>query len=108
MSGEFCIAYITCSDSEEARRIGRSLVKNRLAACVNIIPGMESLYWWKGKIEEGKEAVLLAKTRTGLMQELTAEVKRLHSYDIPCVVSVPVSEGNKEFLDWIEKETGKD
>ncbi|OGB88599.1 dihydroorotate dehydrogenase [candidate division WOR-1 bacterium RIFCSPLOWO2_02_FULL_46_20] len=97
--------YITTKDKAEARKIGRVLVESRLAACVNIIDKMESIYWWQGKIEQGNEAVLIAKTKEMLMPKLIAKVKALHSYECPCIVALPVSNGNKQFLEWIENET---
>lgn len=97
--------YITASTVEEARRIGRQLVEERLAACVNILPGMTSFYWWQDKIEEGSETVLIAKTRAELVARLTERVKALHSYTVPCVVALPILGGNPGFLQWITDET---
>ena len=93
--------YMTAGSKEEARSIGRELVESRLAACVNIIDPMNSIYTWEGKIQEDTEVILIAKTRRALVQELTEKVKDLHSYDCPCIVSLPVSGGNQAFLDWI-------
>ena len=103
-----CFIYVTASDSEEARRIGRALVEARLAACANVIDRVTSVYWWQGEVQEGDEAVLIAKTREDLVDDLTAKVKKLHSYECPCVVALPVTGGNAEFLDWIAAETGPD
>ncbi|MBM3483864.1 MAG: divalent-cation tolerance protein CutA [Alphaproteobacteria bacterium] len=97
--------YITCVSLDEAKRIGRALVEVRLCACVNILPGMTSLYWWQRKIEEGHETVLIAKTRDTLLDALTAKVKSLHSYACPCVVAFPVTAGNDAYVKWIEAET---
>ena len=98
-------AYMTASSPEEARRLGRALVEARLAACVNILDRMTSLYWWQGKIEEGNEAVLIAKTTRDKLEALTAKVKALHSYTVPCVVGLPIVGGNADFLGWIAAET---
>ena len=76
-----------------------------LAACVNILPGMKSMYWWEGKVEQANEAVLIAKTRDTLLDELTRAIKAVHSHDVPCVVSMPIKGGNPDFLAWIEGET---
>ena len=103
MSFEF--VYITATSPEEARKIGRALVEERLAACVNIIDSMTSLYWWEGKIDEGRETVLIAKTREDLVAAVSDRVKALHSYSCPCVVSLPITQGNPDFLAWIERET---
>jgi len=100
-----CWVYMTAPSAEEARRIGRILVEERLAACVNVIPGMTSLYWWQGKIEEGQETVLIGKTRQDLVDRLTTRVKALHSYTVPCVVALPILGGNPDFLRWIGEET---
>jgi periplasmic divalent cation tolerance protein len=100
-----CWVYMTAATPEEARRIGRALVEERLAACVNIIPGMTSFYRWQGNIDEGRETVLIAKTRQALVERLTARVKALHSYAVPCVVALPILGGNPDFLQWIGEET---
>lgn len=97
--------YITCADEAEAEAIGVMLVERRLAACVNILPGMRSLYWWRGKVERGEEVVLIAKTRDDLVEPLTEAVKAAHGYEVPCVVSLPISGGNPDFLSWIRAET---
>lgn len=99
------IVYITAKDKAEARKIGKELVKSRLAACVNIIDKMNSMYWWEGKVQDDTEAILIAKTKQSLVKELVEKVKSIHSYSCPCVISLPILDGNKEFLDWIEKET---
>ncbi|HEX7928561.1 MAG TPA: divalent-cation tolerance protein CutA [bacterium] len=100
-----CWVYMTASSVNEAKRISRALVEERLAACTNILPGMTSFYWWQGKIDEGHETVLIAKTREELVERLTARVKALHSYTIPCVVALPMVGGNPDFLKWIEDVT---
>ena len=97
--------YITLKDKEEAKKIGNALVKERLAACVNIIDNMNSIYWWEGKIESSKEAVLIAKTTEDKVEELIEKVKSLHSYSCPCIVTLAVTGGNREYIEWIEKET---
>ena len=99
------LVYITAKNKEEARRIGKELLKARLAACVNIVDKMNSLYWWEGKIQDDNEAVLIAKTKESLVGELTEKVKSIHSYSCPCIISLPILDGNKEYLDWLEKET---
>jgi len=102
-----CWIYITAASPEEAHRIGRALVEARLAACANILPGMRSIYRWQGAIEEAQETVLIAKTRQELVEPLTARVKALHSYTVPCVVALPILGGNPDFLRWIEDETAQ-
>ena len=100
-----CMVYITAESMEDAEIIGRNLVSRRLAACVNIISNMKSIYQWEGKIETGNEVVIIAKTKKVLVNELTEHVKNLHSYDTPCVVSLPIEDGNSDFIQWIRDET---
>jgi len=100
-----CIIYITTSSEEEAEIIGRNLVSKKLAACVNIISNMKSIYHWKGKIETGDEVVMIAKTKKELVNEIVENVKTLHSYDCPCIVAIPIIDGNSEFIKWIRDET---
>jgi len=97
--------YVTCESEEQARTIGRSLVEERLAACANILPGMESVYRWEGKIETGRETVLILKTTADLVPSLTARVKELHDYEVPCVVALIVDGGNPDYLSWISEQT---
>jgi periplasmic divalent cation tolerance protein len=99
--------YITTKDKEQARSIGRVLVEEHLAACVNIINGMESIYFWNNSICEDKEAILIAKTREDLLSDLSQRVKSLHSYECPCIVALPIAGGNQEYLDWIKESTRK-
>ena len=94
--------YMTAGSPAEARAIGRELVESGLAACVNILPGMQSVYRWEGKIEAADEVVVIAKTTASRVPELTAKVKSLHSYECPCVVSLKVEGGHQPFLDWID------
>ena len=102
----YCLAYMTAASVEEAKTIGRALVEERLAACVNVIPGMVSVYRWEGALEEAEEAVLIAKTRVALFEALTERVGELHDYDNPCVVRLDIAAGRRLFLDWIAGETG--
>lgn len=99
------LVYITAKNKDEARRIGRELVESRLAACVNIIDEMNSIYRWEGKIQDDNEAVLIAKTSESLVGELVKKVKSMHSYSCPCIITLPVLSGNKEYLSWIQNET---
>nr|WP_321257399.1 divalent-cation tolerance protein CutA [uncultured Pseudodesulfovibrio sp.] len=97
--------YMTCETMVEAENIGTVLLERRLVACVNILGGMKSMYWWKGKVEKAEEVVLFAKTKESLVDELTEAVKVIHSYEVPCVVAVPITDGNPDFLQWINGET---
>lgn len=102
---EFRFVYMTASSRDEAKRIGRALVEERLAACANVIDGMDSVYWWQGKLTEDREAVLIAKTRADLVPALSARVRALHSYTVPCVVALPILDGNPAYLAWLKDET---
>jgi len=102
---KFNFVYMTATDKAEAERIAGELVETRLAACVNIIENMSSVYWWRGRVETGREVVLIAKTRARLVDALIEKVRSIHSYECPCVVSLPILGGNGAFLAWIENET---
>ncbi len=102
---EINMIYITCATIEEAKKIASSIVKERLAACANLIENIHSFYWWEGKFEEDREAAIIAKTKSSLVPELIKRVKDLHSYECPCIVILPIVEGNIDFLKWILKET---
>jgi len=99
------LIYITAGDMDEARSIGKALVSDRLAACVNIIDNINSMYWWQGEIQDDMEVIIIAKTKESLVPELIEKVKSMHSYDCPCVVSLPIVDGNKGFLEWVAEET---
>ena len=101
-----CFVYVTAADSAEARKIGRALVEQKLAACANVLHGMTAIYRWEGEVRDGQEAVLIAKTREDLVPALTEKVRALHSYDCPCVAALPLVGGSRDFLDWIAAQTG--
>ena len=96
--------YMTASSKTEAQKIGKALVESRLAACVNILDNMQSIYRWEEKVQEDAEVVLIAKTTESLVAQLIDKVKSLHSYDCPCVVSLPVLDGYPPFLNWVHAE----
>ncbi len=100
----FSLIYITAVNIDEARKIARTLVEKRLVACANIVPKIESFYWWQGEISEHEEVLIFAKTETRLVKEIISEVKKLHSYKVPAILSFDISLGNPDFLDWIAKE----
>jgi len=99
------LIYITAESMDEARAIAKELVLNRLAACANIIDRMNSLYWWNGEIQDDREVIIIAKTKESLVPELIERVKSIHSYECPCIVSLPIVDGNPAFLEWIGAET---
>jgi periplasmic divalent cation tolerance protein len=104
MDQTLCV-YMTASSAAEAGRIGRALVEERLAACVNVLSGIRSIYRWQGAVEEAEEVAMIAKTTADRFASLERRVRELHSYDVPCVVAWPHSAGHKPFLDWIRAET---
>ena len=97
--------YVTAANADEARTIGDALVGERLVACVNILAPMSSIYWWQGQVQHETEAVLIAKTTDAMVERVVARVKALHSYTVPCVVSLAIEAGNPDFLRWIADET---
>jgi periplasmic divalent cation tolerance protein len=102
----FVLAYITTKDKEQAMSIGQALVEERLAACVNVMDNMTSVYRWEGKICTDSEAVLIAKTSSEKFEALTARVKQLHTYTCPCVVSIPITGGSEGYLEWLAGNLG--
>lgn len=102
---DFRLLYITVPKVEEARRIGRELVEARLAACANIVPGIESVYRWNGAVVEDREILLVLKTRAELVDAVIGRVKEIHSYTCPCIVALPILAGNPDYLDWLGTET---
>lgn len=102
---QFSFVYMTAGNTEEARRIARTLVEERLAACVNILDHMNSFYEWKGQIQDDREVILIAKTRRTLFAQLAARVKELHSYEVPCIVELPLQGGHAPFLEFIARQT---
>ena len=104
-SEKLCWVYMTAGSIEEAKSIGQILVGQNLASCVNLLENMTSIYNWEDKLEEGHEVVMIAKTRKALMAKLIETVKSHHSYDIPCILELPIQGGNPDFLSWIERET---
>lgn len=94
---------MTAGNREEAARIAEHLVESRLAACVQMLPGMESVYWWEGKIERSPEILLLAKTTEDKFEELETAVRSLHSYDTPEIIALSVTAGSAPYLAWLTK-----
>jgi periplasmic divalent cation tolerance protein len=99
------LIYTTHPSVVEAERVGRALVERRLCACVNILPGMISHYWWEGAIERGEEAVMIIKTRALLADRVSAAVKEMHSYSTPAILVLPLDTVDKPYLDWLMAET---
>lgn len=100
----YILVHVTVKNTEEGRKIAKSLVKHRLAACVNITPEVESHFWWKDKLDTAKEAMLFIKTKETLLPELIKSIKKLHSYSIPEIIALPITGGSRDYLEWIDSE----
>ena len=98
----YSIIYITTSGVEEAKKIARILLKERLVACTNIIPQIESLYWWEGNIEEDQESLLLAKTGSDLVNKVIDRVEEIHRYETPCALEIQIKMGSENYLNWLD------
>ncbi|MBW2970541.1 divalent-cation tolerance protein CutA [Candidatus Woesearchaeota archaeon] len=96
--------YITCSDHKEAKRISLHLLEKKMVACANLFP-ITSFYWWKNKIQQSGETVILAKAPERNFKEIEKEVKKLHSYKVPCICAWKAAHVNKDYSDWVENET---
>jgi periplasmic divalent cation tolerance protein len=99
------LVYTTFPSIVEAEQVGRALVERRLCACVNILPGMVSLYWWQGAIERGDEVVMIIKTRAALAEPVRATVRKLHAYATPAILVMPVESIDPDYHAWIVAET---
>jgi periplasmic divalent cation tolerance protein len=101
---EACIVLSTFASAEDAARTARSLVERRLVACVNLVPGVRSIYRWQGEIEDGAEVMAIMKTRRDRVRELLAALPALHPYEVPEVLVLPVAAGAGSYLDWLARE----
>jgi periplasmic divalent cation tolerance protein len=99
----FVVIFVTCPSRKEAKAIAGSLIRKRLVACANFAGGIESLFWWKGKIDKAKEVLVMMKARRKDFKAVEREVKRLHSYDVPEIIALPIACGSMEYLGWIEE-----
>lgn len=95
--------YIVCPNKKEARKIGQTLLRARLVACLNIFP-VESAYWWQGKIVKDKEVVLIAKTLKKNFKKVETMIKKIHSYQTPCIGALPIIKVNQKYFNWLKKE----
>lgn len=102
---EHRLIYITTADREEALRLARTLVAERLVACANILGGARSVYRWEGQVEEAEETILIVKTVAVKAEDVVNRIKGLHSYSCPCAVILPIEGGNPDFLAWISRES---
>ena len=100
------VIFVTASSTEEARKIGQTLVEEGKVACCNIVQPIESIFKWQGKLNIEREALMIMKTREDLFNAVEKRVKELHSYEVPEIIALPITQGSKSYLDWVVKETG--
>jgi periplasmic divalent cation tolerance protein len=100
----YSMVYITTSGALESKKIARKLLEEKLVACINIIPKIESIYLWKGTIEEDSESIMLVKTKSELVGKVIKRIEQLHSYEIPCILEIRVNNGSNNYLKWMESE----
>ena len=105
--GRYRIVLVTCASVAEARKIGRSAVEKKLAACANIVKGVQSIYRWKGRVERAREVLVMMKTTVLRLRELEREVKRLHSYHVPEFIVLPIIAGSRKYLAWLQQSTAR-
>jgi len=98
------VIMVTAGTDEEARKIASRLLGQRKAACVNIVTGVSSFFWWQGQLDSAQESLLIIKTRASLLSEVVALVKEIHRYDVPEIIALPIIGGNQDYLDWINAE----
>ncbi|OGO37015.1 MAG: hypothetical protein A2147_08355 [Chloroflexi bacterium RBG_16_57_8] len=100
----YVVILVTASGQAEAERIRKALLEQRRAACVNIVPGVNSAYWWQGNLESGEETLLMIKTRTSQIDEIVSLVKQVDSYTVPEIIALPIIGGNPDYLAWVDRE----
>jgi periplasmic divalent cation tolerance protein len=98
------IVLITAKDAGEAQKMTKALLKRRQAACVNIVPEVDSHFWWQDRLEAAKESLLIVKTREALLPDIIKSVKKMHSYDVPEIIALPIIGGSEEYLGWVDHE----
>lgn len=99
------VVFVSAGSKEEAEKIASGLLKEKLAACVNIVKSVDSHFWWQGKLDKAGESLLIIKTRKSLFARLAKKVKSLHSYEVPEIIALPIIAGHKPYLDWINEST---
>jgi len=105
MLKKFIVVFVTCSSGREAVRIADMIIRKRLAACASIMPKIESRFRWKGRVVKAKESLIIAKTSPGKFASLEREVKKIHSYEVPEIIAMPITAGSASYLEWIDKNT---
>lgn len=103
MGDKYVIIFVTCSSKREASKIAKKLLNERLIACANIIEGISSLFWWKGKLDKAKESLIIAKTARKNFNKIENCIKELHSYEVPEIIAIPIIKGERNYLKWIDE-----
>lgn len=103
MAKNCILIMVTCASKEEARKISGRLLAKRLVACANIMPGVESRFWWKGKLDSAAELLLTMKTVRSNFKKIEKEIKRVHSYEVPEIIALPIVLASRDYLDWISR-----
>jgi periplasmic divalent cation tolerance protein len=99
------VIFVTTSSEQEAHKVAEQLLTKRKAACVNIVPKVDSSFWWQGKLDSARESLLIIKTKASLLQEVIDLVKEVHSYSVPEIIALPIIGGNQDYLKWLADET---
>ena len=107
MSADYCLVLCTCPDADTANELAVALVEQRLAACVNVLPGVTSVYGWDGRVEKASEQLLLIKTEAGGLAGLETFIKQRHSYEVPEIIAIPIERGSQDYFDWISAWVGQ-
>ena len=102
IGGGWVLVLVTTSNKEEAEHIAENIVREKLAACTNIVEGVESIYWWKGRVEKSGEALLIIKTKVTQLGKLIRRIKALHSYEVPEIIALPIIGGYPDYLKWLD------
>jgi periplasmic divalent cation tolerance protein len=103
---DFIVVYVTAGSPAEGEHLARALVEERLAACVNRIAPVQSVYRWQGKVEQSEEQLLIIKTRKALFTTLGKRVRELHSYSVPEIIALPIIDGSDDYLQWLDEQVG--
>lgn len=102
---DYIVVFVTAKSEKEAKKITQALLREKLAACINIVPGLKSMFRWKGQISTEEEVLLLIKTKDKLFEKLKKRIIELHSYEVPEIIALGILAGHEKYLDWLKKET---
>ncbi|MFH1258892.1 MAG: divalent-cation tolerance protein CutA [Elusimicrobiota bacterium] len=102
---KYCVVFVTAASPQEGKKVARQILEKKAAACVNIVSGIKSHYWWQGKIETANEVLLIIKTKKSLFTFLETLVKKIHRYTVPEIICLPIEKGSKDYLAWIDSST---